>query len=63
MLRGSDFDRPPAPDDIEYAIDLGPVRRGPSGPEVSNAINREVIQRELAQIAQSNLENCRLPSY
>ncbi|MEW6365140.1 MAG: ATP-binding protein [Acidobacteriota bacterium] len=61
MLRGGDFDRPPTADDLEYAIDLGLVRRGPAGPEISNPIYREVIPRELTQIVQSNIESIVTP--
>ena len=32
------------------------VRRGPNGPQIANPIYREVIPRELTQIARSNLE-------
>ena len=43
------------PDDISYVTDLGLIRRGPSGPEISNPIYREVIPRYLAQVAEEDL--------
>ncbi len=45
-----------AQDDIEYLIDLGLIRRSASGLEISNAIYREIIPRELTTITQYNLE-------
>jgi len=45
-----------AQDDIEYLTDLGLIRRSASGLEISNAIYREIIPRELTTITQYNLE-------
>ena len=43
-------------DDAQYCIDLGLVRRGKSGLEISNGIYREVIPRELNASMQMNFE-------
>ncbi len=43
-------------DDIEYLIDLGLIRKSPSGLIIANSIYREVIPRELTQVTQYNLE-------
>ncbi len=56
ILRGADLELGVTRDDLDYTIDLGLVRRGPEGPQIANPIYREVIPRELTQIAQSNLE-------
>lgn len=37
-----------ASDDVQYAVDLGLIRRGPEGLDIANAIYREVIPRELS---------------
>ena len=42
------------PDDIQYLLDLGLIRRGPAGGiDLANPIYREVVPRELAWIIQS----------
>jgi hypothetical protein len=61
MLRGEELELQVSPDDLDYAIDLGLIRRGPEGLEVTNPIYREVIPRELTWIQQLNLESL-LPS-
>ncbi len=43
-------------DDIQYLLDLGLIRKTPSGLAISNAIYMEVIPRELTVITQYNLE-------
>ena len=43
-------------DDAQYLIDLGLIRRGKSGLEISNGIYREVIPRELTYGLQMNFE-------
>ncbi len=55
MLEGSDLENI-AHDDIQYLLDLGLIHRSASGLEISNAIYREVVPRELNLIAQYNLE-------
>ncbi len=56
MLQGTEMDRATTIDDMQYAIDLGLVRRTSEGPQIANPIYREVIPRELTIIAQMNLE-------
>ena len=56
MLQGTEMDRATTIDDMQYAIDLGLVRRTSEGPQIANPIYREVIPRELTTIAQMNLE-------
>jgi len=43
-------------DDVEYVLDLGLIARSPAGLEVSNAIYKEIIPRELTAVTQYNLE-------
>jgi hypothetical protein len=56
MLQGTEMDRATTIDDMQYAIDLGLVRRTSEGPQIANPIYREVIPRELTTITQMNLE-------
>lgn len=56
MLRGIELQEAANPEDVQYTVDLGLVRRGASGPQIANPIYREVIPRELTVIAQMNLE-------
>ena len=55
MLQGADMENI-LQDDVQYVMDLGLIRRSKSGLEIANAIYREVVPRELTQIAQYNLE-------
>jgi hypothetical protein len=43
-------------DDIQYLLDLGLIRKTPSGLSIANAMYMEVIPRELTLITQYNLE-------
>lgn len=43
-------------DDVQYVIDLGLIRRGAEGLEISNAIYREGIPRQLNYITQIQME-------
>jgi hypothetical protein len=56
-LSGEEWTTPPSPDDIQYVIDLGLLRREEPGRAlvISNAIYREVIPRELTYVMQDNL--------
>lgn len=63
MLRGAELDRAVSQDDLQYVIDLGLVRRTASGPQIANAIYREVIPRELTFITQLNLESTYQPAW
>ncbi|MDR3265264.1 MAG: ATP-binding protein [Synergistaceae bacterium] len=51
----------PLPDDVQYVIDLGLLRREGDGPRgalvISNGIYREIIPRELTTIMQDNLSS------
>jgi AAA-like domain len=51
------------PDDIEYCLDLGLISRAKSGRgvDISNAIYREVIPRELTEIAQTSFASTHAP--
>jgi AAA domain len=59
------------PDDLQYCIDLGLVRqganvgagRGSKAVDIANAIYREVIPRELTQMAQVSFDNSSLENY
>ena len=57
LLAGEDLGDQPGQDDIEYVIDLGLIRRGPSGLEISNGLYREVIPRQLTFMTQITLES------
>jgi hypothetical protein len=52
-----------ANDDTEYCIDLGLIRRSPTGKriEIANDIYREVIPRELTEIAQTIFASTQAP--
>jgi len=43
------------PDDIQYLIDLGLIKKGSAGLEISNPIYREVIPRELTVVTQMSI--------
>ena len=59
VIAGANWINKPAPDDIEYVIDLGLIRR--EGAEqsralvISNGIYREIIPRELTSVMQDNM--------
>jgi len=55
VLEGTSLENIPR-DDIQYILDLGLITRSDSGLEISNAIYREIIPRELTMITQYNLE-------
>ncbi|MCB1823422.1 MAG: ATP-binding protein [Candidatus Competibacteraceae bacterium] len=57
VLRGEVLANDVPQDDIQYVVDLGLLRRGRGGLEIANAIYREVIPRELTQVAQISLES------
>ena len=42
-------------DDFQYTVDLGLVRKGPDGAEISCALYREVLARQLSYNVQENL--------
>jgi len=55
MLQGLKMNEAVSNDDLQYVIDLGLVSRIDKEPQISNAIYREVIPRELTFITQANL--------
>lgn len=57
MLRGDDLGGGVSTDDLQYTVDLGLVRLTSMGPQIANAIYREVIPRDLTNITQRNLES------
>ncbi len=58
MLEGDELSKAARPDDIQYVLDLGLIRRiHPDGMVISNPIYREIIPRELSYITQLNLES------
>lgn len=63
LLRGEELANDVPQDDIQYVIDLGLLRRGRGGLEIANAIYREVIPRELTQVAQISLESSQRPQW
>jgi hypothetical protein len=62
MLRGAELDTA-TPNDIQYCIDLGLIRRGPHGLQIANPIYREVIPRELTVLAQIRFETSERPAW
>jgi hypothetical protein len=63
MLQGESLDRHAGEDDLQYVADLGLIRCTASGPEIANAIYREVIPRELTFITQVNFESIIQPAW
>ena len=58
MLAGVDLDEnADLSNEISYVIDLGLIQRGQNGLEISNAIYREIIPRELTAITQLSFES------
>jgi len=53
----------PLADDIEYCKDLGLIKIGKTGLEISNAIYNEIIPRELTNVAQTLLLTTFRPSW
>ncbi|MBF0390466.1 MAG: ATP-binding protein, partial [Desulfamplus sp.] len=51
------------PDDLQYVIDLGLVKKEDSEIKISNPIYREVIPRELTTITQYNLASAIKPAW
>jgi hypothetical protein len=62
MLRGAEL-AAATPDDIQYCIDLGLIRRGPQGLQIANPIYREVIPRELTVLSQIKFETRERPAW
>jgi hypothetical protein len=56
ILAGIGLEQQIPPDDMQYVVDLGLIRRGLGGPEIANGIYREIIPRELTIIQQANFE-------
>ena len=56
MLQGQSLEKGVRLDDIQYAMDLGLIRRTKDGPVIANAIYREVLPRELTFVTQLNME-------
>ncbi len=63
LLAGVSLNRSVSQDDIQYAIDLGLVRRGADGITIANPIYREVIPRELNVVFQINFESQVRPAW
>ncbi len=63
MLQGTDLDHLVRQDDVQYVVDLGLVHRTSAGPQIANAIYREIIPRELSFITQLNLESQIQPAW
>lgn len=57
MLRGGDLGGVVSQEDLQYVVDLGLVRHSTSGPQIANAIYREIIPRDLTYITQVNFES------
>jgi len=55
VLAGENWTNKPAPDDIEYVIDLGLLRNENGNYVISNDIYREVLPRELSWVMQVGL--------
>ncbi len=63
MLRGTTLADVVSQDDLQYVADLGLIHRGTHGPQIANAIYREVIPRELTFITQLNFESLYQPAW
>jgi hypothetical protein len=63
MLEGVDLAQTVAQDHIQYVVDMGLIRRGPDGLEMSNPIYREVVPRELNFVSQLSLESTSQPAW
>jgi hypothetical protein len=63
MLEGVDLAQTVAQDHIQYVVDMGLIRRGPDGLEMSNPIYREVVPRELNFVSQLSLESTWQPAW
>lgn len=57
ILRGATLTDVVSQEDLQYVADLGLIHRGAHGPQIANAIYREVIPRELTFITQLNFES------
>jgi hypothetical protein len=58
MLAGTDLAADTSMEnEVRYVMDLGLIRRGEQGLQISNRIYQEIIPRELTAIAQLNLES------
>jgi len=64
MLTGADLAADTSMEnEVRYVMDLGLIRQGENGLEISNRIYREIIPRELTAIAQLNLESTQQPAW
>jgi hypothetical protein len=63
MLAGERLERQDIADDVQYVMDLGLIRRGAAGLEITNAIYREIIPRELTVVTQLNFESTQRPEW
>ncbi len=64
MLTGADLAADTSMEnEVRYLMDLGLIRQGENGLEISNHIYREIIPRELTAIAQLNLESTQQPAW
>ncbi|MCL2009697.1 MAG: ATP-binding protein [Synergistaceae bacterium] len=55
VIAGENWINKPAPDDIQYVIDLGLLREDNGNYVISNGIYREILPRELSWVMQVNL--------
>jgi hypothetical protein len=62
MLEGTTDATTASEDDVDYAIDLGLVRRTTHGLQIANPIYQEVIPLALTHVAQLNLESLIQPA-
>jgi hypothetical protein len=64
MLAGADLAADTSlENEVRYVMDLGLIRQGENGLQISNRIYQEVIPRELTAIAQLNLESTQRPAW
>jgi hypothetical protein len=57
ILQGTELGGRASDNDLQYVIDLGLVRRTAAGPQIANAIYREIVPRELTTIIQADFES------
>ena len=57
MLTGEHLAQTVSVDDIDYATDLGLVRRSRQGLEIANPIYKEIVPRQIGFISQLGLES------
>ncbi|MEM4271239.1 MAG: AAA-like domain-containing protein [Candidatus Pacearchaeota archaeon] len=61
ILQGNEDKLDTLNDDVQYGIDLGLIRRSENGLEISNAIYKEIVPREISWTTQLSIEPIQKP--